>query len=97
MLPYRAHIERGRWGAHGMITCWALTLIDLMRSSSALASNTSKLLEPLRVRIVRSFSFGSGWRAKWRGPLRVRIVRSFNFGWFINGGGKIQGWLCEVN
>ena len=75
MFTCWAHIERERRGAHGMITCWALTLIDLMRSSSALASNTSKLLEPLRVRIVRSFSFG----------------------WFINGGGKIQGWLCEVN
>ena len=27
----------------------------------------------------------------------MRIVISFNFGWFINGGGKIQGWRCEVN
>jgi hypothetical protein len=66
MFTCWAHIERERRGAHGMITCWALTLIDLMRSSSALASNTSKLLEPLRVRIcdILELRLVYQWRGK---------------------------------
>jgi len=66
MFTCWAHIERERRGAHGMITCWALTLIDLMRSSSALASNTSKLLEPLRVQIcdILELRLVYQWRGK---------------------------------